>query len=212
MLLWEFLTVPIENQTAQADQKSTIAPRLRRLPYDTRCSAITKSGRRCRGRILNGSDLCIFHDPVLAAKRQQRLAANRRRGNRRLTHLPDGYLRKLSNRRSVGNAMDRLYREVRLGIITPEMGNVLFGILARILDSNLITDVPAPGSVDRSKAGRIRPKLCALLTRAERMQWRRAVANAPHDLARRALAPALGRTRKPSDLNQPKELTLQAAS
>lgn len=218
MLLWEFLTAPIENETAQSDAKSTIAPRRRRLPYETRCSAITKAGRRCRGRIHKGSELCIFHDPVVAAKRQQRLAAKHRPGNRRLTHLPDGYLRKLSNRRSVGNAMDRLYREVRLGIITPEMGNVMFGILARMIDSNLISDAPAPGSVDRSKAGRIRPKLSALLTRAERMQWRRAVANAPHDLARRAQAaatlsaPALRRTRKPSDLNQPEELTLQAAS
>ncbi|MCH7885720.1 MAG: hypothetical protein IIC01_10775 [Planctomycetes bacterium] len=218
MLLWEFLTAPIENETEKSDQKSAIAPRRRRLPYETRCSAITKAGRRCRGRIHKGSELCIFHDPVVAAKRQQRLAAKRRPGNRRLTHLPDGYLRKLSNRRSVGNAMDRLYREVRLGIITPEMGNVMFGILTRIIDSNLISDAPAPGSVDRSKAGRIRPKLSALLTRAERMQWRRAVANAPHDLARRAHAaatlnaPALGRTRKPSDLSQPEELTLQAAS
>ncbi len=190
MLLWEFLTAPIQNGTTQNTGLRAVVLRTQRLPYENRCAAITKSGRRCRGRIRRGSDWCVFHDPDLAAQRRSMSSSSRKRGTRRLTHLPDGYLRKLSNRRSVGGAMDRLYREVRLGVVTPEMGNVLFGILTRILDSGLISETPTPRSIDRSKAGRIRPKLGALLTRAERAAWQRAWANAPEKVLRGIREPA----------------------
>jgi hypothetical protein len=91
-------------------------------------------------------------------------------------HLPDGYLRKLSNAAAIGHAMDRLYREVRLGIITTEMGRVLFNILTRLMDSDLIKSGPCP---QRTRAARIRPRLADLLTREERAAWRNAVDNAP---------------------------------
>ena len=98
--------------------------------------------------------------------------------------LPDGYLRKLTSRRAVGEAMDRLYREVRLGVLTPEMGAVLFGILTRILDSDLLASGPPKRpSSRRSKAEKIRPKLRQLLTRADRAAWQAAVANAPAESA-----------------------------
>jgi hypothetical protein len=93
---------------------------------------------------------------------------------RRLSHLPDGYLRKLTNRTAVGHAMDRLYREVRLDVVTPEMGKVLLDVLTRILDSGLVAEGRCP---QRTKAARIRPKLNDLLTRKERTAWRRAVEN-----------------------------------
>jgi hypothetical protein len=122
---------------------------------------------------------------------RQKLANGLIRRRRRLSHLPDGYLKKLTNRTSVGHAMDRLYREIRLGLITPQMGLVMFNILNRLLDSGLIRDgkaLPAVVAeldnkaivrVRRGRADRLRPKVQELLTRPERAAWRKAVAEAP---------------------------------
>jgi len=171
MLLWEVLSTTTDRPQAEASNGHAAPPRTVRLPYDKRCAAITKTGARCRGKIRTGGDFCIFHDPELAAKRRSRqTAANPRR--RRLMHLPDGYLRKLTHVRAVGEAMDRLYREVRLGLVTVEMGEVLFNILTRMLDAGLVTTGPCP---DRTKAAKLRPKMTELLTRGERAAWQRAV-------------------------------------
>ncbi len=178
MLLWEML----EARTPQGQAESPlVAPEpshTKRLPFDMFCSAMTKSGRRCRGKIRKGGEYCVFHDPELAAKRKKALSSHSNKRRRKLSHLPDGYLRKLSDHRSVGQAMDRLYREIRLGIITPEMGRVMFSILTRILDSGLADLQGVPKSVSRTKASRLRPKLADLLTRAERAAWKKAVAQA----------------------------------
>ena len=89
--------------------------------------------------------------------------------------------------------MDRLYREVRLGIITPEMGAVLFNIVTRLLDAGLCDAGPGQNaSSGRSRADRIRPKLSELLTRTERAAWRRAIANAPPAPTRAASPLATG--------------------
>lgn len=180
MLLWETLCVQPEERQSDARRNGTTKSPTRRLPFDRRCSALTKSGKRCRGRIREGTDFCPFHDPAVSRERRRQIASEGGRRRRRLAHLPDGYLRRLTNRRAVGDAMDRLYREVRLGVITPDMGSVLFRVLTRILDSDLCGSPPTRGqSSGRSKADTIRPKLGELLTRAERAAWRRAVANAP---------------------------------
>lgn len=172
MLFWESLSERTPRRSSNGSPAKTLTIRTRRLPYDRRCIALTKAGTRCRGRIRPGSDLCLFHDPNLAAERRKRMAAKRGQNRRRFSHLPDGYLRKLSTRTAVGEAMDRLYREIRLGTVSIEMGEVLFKILTRLLDSELVKSGPCP---DRSKAARIRPKLSELLTREERAAWKKAV-------------------------------------
>ncbi|UCE61318.1 MAG: hypothetical protein JSU63_06135 [Phycisphaerales bacterium] len=180
MLLWERLTATTRvDQTPDPNQQKTeIVPR--RLPYDTRCCAITKVGRRCRGKIRKGTEFCAFHDPQLAAERRRRQTGKGGSRHHKLSHIPGGYLKKLTSRRAVGDAMDRLYREVRLGMVTPEMGAVLFNVLTRILDAGLYnTKGTAKRPSGRSKADKMRPKLKELLTQAERRAWRRAVANAP---------------------------------
>lgn len=185
MLLWEALTV---NGTAAGTKPDLIRETpiaTTRLPFDTRCAKITKSGKRCRGKIHNDGDYCPLHDPAIAARRRAGAAKPRKRRNP-LSRLPDGYLRKLSNYAAAGNAMDRLYREVRLGIITPEMGRILFGILTRLMDTGLLENTRnIPLRIDRTKAVRLRPKMGNLLTRAEKLAWRKAVANAPAKAARR---------------------------
>ncbi len=179
MLFWEMLEAAPSPAGGESSETKPEASRMRRLPFDIFCCAVTKSGRRCRGKVRSGGEYCIFHDPELVAKRKRAMASAPAKRRRKLSHLPDGYLRKLSDHRSIGQAMDRLYREVRLGIITPQMGRVLFSVLTRLLDSGLADLNGAPKAPSRTKAARMRPKLSDLLTQAEKAAWKKAVANAP---------------------------------
>lgn len=210
MLFWELLTLPRErNGGPSTDQATVICPQ--RLPFDKRCATVTKSGKRCKGRIRTRTEHCPLHDPVLAEQRRLRPTSKSVRAHRRLSHLPDGYLRKLSNRTSVGNAMDRLYRELRLGIVTDEMGSVLFGILTRLLDSGLVDSGKLTVTAgNRSKATRLRPKLSEWLTRSDRMAWKRAVANAPASVFQ--VGPKLNSVSRRESHESPVKLVLQAAS
>ncbi|MCH8879429.1 MAG: hypothetical protein IID34_06045 [Planctomycetes bacterium] len=179
MLLWELVTPTVPTEPVSPGGEPAAPPKYRRLPYDTRCAAKTKKGRRCRAKIRPGTDHCPFHDPEVTDERRRRNAAKGGRSRNRLAHLPDGYLRKLKTRADIGHCMDRLYREVRLGIISKEMGTVLFNILCRLLDSGLAEQSsPKPISKGRTKVDRIRPKLNDLLTTQERTAWNQAIANA----------------------------------
>lgn len=171
MLLWEALSVSVQEPVDGPQKDNAVTHRSRRLPYEKRCAAITKAGVRCRGRIRSGTDFCLFHDPAMIAQRR-RMAARSAEKRRQRTHLPDGYLRKLTTRSAVGEAMDRLYREIRLGILSREMGVILYKILTRLLDTGLAKSGPCP---QRSKASRLRPKLETLLTREELTAWERAM-------------------------------------
>lgn len=116
-------------------------------------------------------------------KRKTALESKPRRLRRKLSMLPDGYLRKLTNRRAVGNAMDRLYRELRLGLVTPAMADVLFNVLCRMLDSGLCDkDGVQTKLTGRTRSERVRPKLRDLLTRSEKSAWKKAVADAPEQI------------------------------
>ncbi len=174
MLFWEFLHNAKGREAEQSVNETRYPLRTQRLPFDTRCSALTKSGTRCRGRIRHEGEFCVFHDPEMTAKRRQAMAEKRVQSRRRLSHLPDGFLRKLTSRAAIGNAMDRLYREVRLGSVSIEMGTVLLGVLNRLLDSDLIPSTPCP---ERSKAALVQPKLEKLLNRDELAALKRAAGN-----------------------------------
>ena len=202
MLLWELLSKPLMRILNQGDDKQLSQPLSKRLPYETRCSTITKSGKRCRGKIRKGSEFCALHDPEVIERRRSTSPPSRKSARYRLSHLPDGYLRKLSKRAAVGNAMDRLYREIRLGIISPEMGAVLFEILVRLMDSGMLDDGRII-DVTRCKADRLRPKMKEWLTRSERSAWKKAVAHAPASV----LAHHTGRP-----VERPMNHPLQAAS
>ena len=221
MLLWETLASQDCGPHASDENCSSVAIAPKRLPFDKRCSAMTKAGRRCRGRIREGTEFCPFHDPTVTAKRRQALAAKGGRSHHKLAHIPDGYLRKLTDRCSIGHAMDRLYREIRLGVVTPQMGTVLFNILTRLLDSGLSDNGVAATSTphnNRSKADRLRPKLSQLLTHAERRAWREAATNAPgefyRDQKQQAKTPSADRNRSPRHnvATTPQKIALPAAS
>jgi hypothetical protein len=207
-LLWESLQ--IEAPQTQEGKPVVVHAALRshRLPYNTRCVAVAKSGRRCKARVRKGSDFCAFHDPSISKEVRRKNAAKGGRSHNRIASLPDGYLRKLANRASIGDALDRLYRETRHGIITVEMARVLFDILTRILDSGLLEERTTANKRRVSKADRIRPKMESLLTAAERRRWRQALANAPADFLDRQAesSPRVRPKRKPRPRSAPQEV------
>lgn len=185
MIFWETLK-PRRRQRTEAPKAPTKSVlRSARLPYDKRCAALNKRGKRCRARIRPGMDFCYFHDPEVPAEQRRRCASRGGRTRRRLTQIPDGYLRPLKDRASIGHAMDRLYREVRLGVVTPDMGRVLFNILCRLYDTAVHDELfSANRTRGKGKLDRVRPKLNELLTQVEQRAWQRAVAKAPDEFLR----------------------------
>lgn len=180
MLFWEAMNGKRRRKRALAEEVG-IGTGVR-LPFDHRCRGTTKSGKRCKARVREGTEYCIFHDPSVPEEARRRAASKGGRSRRRLSHLPDGYLRPLTDRASLGNALDRLYREVRLGIITPEMGRVLFDILCRVMDDDFAAPVVSTEPQKRTRKGkayRMRGKLKDLLTEPEMEAWDRAVDHAP---------------------------------
>lgn len=201
MLLWEALRSSTPRITP-SESTTTPVRATTRLPYETQCAAVKKGGRRCRGKAITNSEYCLFHDPATAAKRRQAMNTPAAKRHRKLSQIPGGYLRKLSNRAAVGNAMDRLYREIRTGIVTPEMGNVLFGILTRIADNELaLTNKSKPNG--RARADVLRPKIREALTRAEKTAWNRAIKNAPADILDRTRALPAPTDRQPAQKRLP---------
>ena len=184
MLLWEQMrelkrVARPEKKFDDATQVPVLAPKPRRSKFDKRCAAKTRSGRQCRGRIVEGSDYCSFHDPDMTKDQRRRNAAKGGRSNRNLSHIMDGYLRPLNDEEAVGQAMDRLYREVRLGKVTPDMGRVLLVILVRLLREGLAKPTNPKRDFKKTKAYRFGRKLDALLTEKEKTAWQRAVNKAP---------------------------------
>jgi hypothetical protein len=186
MLLWEQMRELKRVSKQQPEKKfddatkvPVIAPKPPRSQFDKRCAAKTKYGRQCRARIVEGSDFCSFHNPNMTKDQRRRNAAKGGRSNRNLSHVLDGYLRPLNNEEAVGQAMDRLYREVRLGKVTPDMGRVLLVILVRLLREGFAKPKDPKRDFKKTKAYRFGRKLDALLTEKEKNAWQRAVNKAP---------------------------------
>ncbi len=177
MLFWEAVNGKKRRKRALVDELG-LGQGLR-LPYDNRCRGTTKVGKRCRARIREGSEYCVFHDPEVPGDVRRRIAAKGGKSKRRLSHIPGGYLRPLTERSSIAKAMDRLYREVRLGVLTPEMGRVLFDILCRLLDTDFSESGSAPATRRRDSVYRQRGKLEDLLQPQDLEAWDNAVARAP---------------------------------
>jgi hypothetical protein len=177
-LLWEALRFRSRNQEGRQGPVAPTQSTYTREPKQTQCAATTRSGKRCRGNARPGQEFCPFHDPALTAEQRREIAARGGKSHRRLSHLPDGYLRKLQTPAAVGEAMDRLYREVRLGIVDPGMGRTLMDILTRLHDrlSRKPPSKAAPGAptlVRPDRAEKIRPKLDEALSQAEKVAWQK---------------------------------------
>src|SRR5512136_2016616 len=99
-LLWEALRSLRRSGATGAG--ALPAPTYTREPMQKPCAATTRSGRRCKGKARPGQDFCPFHDPNLTAEQRREIASKGGKSHRRLSHLPDGYLRKLQTPGAVG--------------------------------------------------------------------------------------------------------------
>lgn len=190
MLLWEALGADLRRMKQEAASDVDVAGPGSRLHLDKRCTAITKAGRRCRGRARAGLHFCPFHDPAVSAEQRRENAAKGGRSRDRLAQLLEGYPRRLSSTAAIGKALDCLYREIRAGLVSSEMGRVLLSILIHIMDTQIKGSSPDPKERKRrSKVDRMRPKLEELLAQAEQAASRVAVANAFADKINEKAAP-----------------------
>lgn len=152
MLLWETLS---EIQKGA----STL-----RLPGDLRCAALKKSGLRCKGRVLRNGEFCAFHDP----QAQEARRGKRRSPARQSQYHLDGIPSRLTTRRGVTLALDRLYNDTRTGLIQAEAGQVLFGMLERMLDGHVPNHRKSSGRPDRSRAAVLRRRLARIYISTDR--------------------------------------------
>jgi hypothetical protein len=155
-----------------------------RLPGDTRCAAVTKKGTRCKGRIHTGSEYCYFHDPDV--ERPARRAASKRRA-----YHVDGVSSRLTTRRGITQALERLVHDTQMGIVPPDVGRALFEMLERMLHLYYETRPRRnPRQTDRSRAARLLRRLAKTYVKAERGK-RQVIPRAPAS-ARSAAPPATG--------------------
>ena len=133
MLLWELLLPAAGIQRAALGDTGQVR-RAKWLPGDPRCAAYTRSGRRCRGRARAGTGLCVFHDQAITDETRRANALKAARTRRAKPRLPKGYPQRLKTRDAACAALERLYLETRTGLVTPEQGQVLLGILGRMLE------------------------------------------------------------------------------
>lgn len=134
-LFWEMLRRPGRQADDARAGSTSLAEVPKRLPGDRRCAARTRSGRRCRGRIRPGSEFCVFHDPSITAETRRANAIKAAQTRRAKASLPKGYPRRLTTPEAARAALERLYAEIRTGVVTPEQAKVLLEVLQRLLDS-----------------------------------------------------------------------------
>jgi hypothetical protein len=148
MLLWERILYTRHNGQSV------------RLPGVTRCAATTKAGRRCRGKARPDSPYCVFHDPELDLSSRRRSNAHKPRLVRPTRyHLP-GVASRLTTRKGITAALDKLYNDTRDGQISPQAGQALFGMLERLLAAyNKSRPKRTPHRQDRSRAATLCRKL-----------------------------------------------------
>lgn len=133
-LLWEMLRRPARQADEAKVGLTSLAEVPKRLPGDRRCVAWTRSGRRCRGRIRPGSEFCAFHDPSITAEKRRANAIKAAQTRRTRASLPKGYPRRLTTPEAARAALERLYAEIRAGVVTPEQARLLLEVLQRLLD------------------------------------------------------------------------------
>jgi hypothetical protein len=148
-LLWEALRLPV----AQAGNSGTVSGDrtavVKRLPFDSRCAARTKDGRRCRCKVRWDADYCPFHDPSITAEVRRAKARKAAQSRRARPALPKGYPRRLNTPEAARVAMERLYLETRVGLVTPRQARALLKIIDHLLNS-----LPDGGSAGATVPGR----------------------------------------------------------
>ena len=159
-LLWEAAHEAGMPKKGRQGAVQPISSRLRSIQQPDRCTAITRVGRRCRCRKAEGSEFCSFHDPVISAQIREKAQAKREAKKRELSSLPEGYLKTLSTIDGIADALDRLYREVRLGIVSPRTASVMLAIIDRLLEyDKLVSTVGRRRTSKKQRAKEVRQQV-----------------------------------------------------
>ncbi len=135
MLLWEAVSGKKITKSGAGSQPAVkaISTRQKHMSVGDRCGAHTRVGRRCRCRRANGSEFCNFHDPEISARIRAASKAKRDARKQQLAALPEGYLKTLATTDGIVNALENVYREVRLGVISTRTASVLLAIIDRMI-------------------------------------------------------------------------------
>ncbi len=159
-LLWEAAHEAGMSKKGRQGAVQPISSRLRSIQQPDRCAAITRVGRRCRCKKAEGSEFCSFHDPVISAQIREKAQAKREAKKRELSSLPEGYLKTLSTIDGIADALDRLYREVRLGIVSPRTASVMLAIIDRLLEyDKLVSTVGRRRTSKKQRAREVRQQV-----------------------------------------------------
>jgi hypothetical protein len=163
-LLWESFGKKRPDKAPAAAAIPVISTRLRSIKDDTKCSARTRVGRPCRCRKAKDSQFCNFHDPQIAARIREQSQAKRAEKKRMLASLPDGYSKPLYSVDGIPNALDTLYREVRLGVVSPRTAGLMLAIVDRLLVYDKLVGERGPRRVSKKlRIEEVRSQLAAAL-------------------------------------------------
>lgn len=163
MLLWEAVggkKVPKRVSTVA----QPISTRVRGMQANDRCEAMTRGGRRCRCRKARESHFCNFHDPVISARIRERAAQKRAERKAAMAGLPQEYMKSLSSFDGIVGALDGLFREVRLGVVSPRTASMMLSIIDRLMIYDKLVREGGRRRVNkRMRAQEVRTQLLAVI-------------------------------------------------
>jgi hypothetical protein len=163
-LLWEAFGKKRPDKPAVPSTVPAITTRLRSIQEESRCKARTRVGRPCRCRRAPGSEFCNFHDPVISARIREQARLQREEKKRMLAALPDGYSKPLYAVDGIPAALDTLYREVRLGVVSPRTAGLMLAIVDRLLVYDKLVGEKGPRRVSKKlRIEEVRAQLQAAL-------------------------------------------------
>jgi hypothetical protein len=164
MLLWEAVGGKKVPKSGGPTKVQPISTRLRSIQAPERCEAITRAGRRCRCRRATESQFCNFHDPAIAARIRASAAHKRAERQAALAGLPAAYMKSLSTVDGITGALDGLFREVRLGVVSPRTAGIMLSIIDRLMIYDKLVSEGARRRVDkRLRAHEVRRQLAAVI-------------------------------------------------
>ncbi|HRX86142.1 MAG TPA: hypothetical protein P5572_14065 [Phycisphaerae bacterium] len=164
MLLWEAVGGKKVPKQGVPTKVQPISTRLRGMQANDRCEAMTRSGRRCRCRKATESKFCNFHDPEISARIRERARQKRAERQAALAGLPTEYMKSLGSVDGIIGALDGLFREVRLGVVSPRTAGIMLSIIDRLMIYDKLVSEGAKRRVSkRLRAHEVRSQLAAVI-------------------------------------------------
>lgn len=164
MLLWEAVGGKKVPKQGVPTKVQPISTRVRGMQAPDRCEAVTRAGRRCRCRKAAESKFCNFHDPEIAARIRECARQKRAERQAALAGLPTEYMKSLGSVDGIIGALDGLFREVRLGVVSPRTAGIMLSIIDRLMIYDKLVSEGAKRRVSkRLRAHEVRAQLAAVI-------------------------------------------------